>query len=230
MTKVFLSGISAGLGEALCEELLKSYEVYAISRSEPRLVHKNLHFLQCDLSRLEELPLVLADLFQGVDNVECAILNAGAVDNIKTMHDTSIKDLLSILSVNTLSNKVILDFFISQNIALTQVVAISSGASINGHKGWGSYSLSKSALNMLVQLYAQEMTDTHLCALAPGVIHTKLVQQIFQQADANEFPSVESLKNAPAFAVQTAALHILNHLSDLRKHPSGAYLDIRNLI
>ncbi|MFW5816506.1 MAG: alcohol dehydrogenase, partial [Wenzhouxiangella sp.] len=108
------------------------------------------------------------------------------------------------------------------------------GAAVNMNYGWGGYSLSKAALNNLIQLYAHEMTDTHLSALAPGLVDTAMQDYLCGEVDSEEFPSVQKLKDARGTDhmpdARQAAETILDLLPDLRANqPSGSFVDIRQL-
>jgi NAD(P)-dependent dehydrogenase (short-subunit alcohol dehydrogenase family) len=138
------------------------------------------------------------------------------------------------MRVNVWANKVILDWLIERQIPIDQVVAISSGAAVNLHYGWGGYALSKAALNNLMTLYAREMPDTHVVALAPGLIDTGMQDYLCEEVDSDEFPSVQKLKDARGTenmpGPREAAEQIIDLLADLRdNHESGAFVDIRKL-
>lgn len=229
---VFISGISSGLGLGLCEHYLKRDQVFGISRraveGQARLKHQ-----VCDLGQLENIDADLDQLFQGLEHLDLAILNAGQLGNIETLKKQSLTELKHMMDVNLWANKVICDFLLERFPQLQQVVLISSGASINGHKGWGGYSLSKAALNMLAKLYASEHPNTHFSALAPGLIDSAMQDQLCGHVDPETFPSVLRLKEArgtqsmptPSEAGETIA----TALAQLLKLDSGAYADIRTL-
>lgn len=223
---ILITGASSGLGKEFVKQYLdKGFKVYAFSRSDISIKNDNLTFIKLDLLDTHTIHKNLSKL--NMTNIDLAILNAGMIDDIKTMFDNSLEDIYKVMNVNTFSNKIILDFFIKHKIPLNQVIAISSGASINGHKGWGSYSLSKATLNMLINLYADEMLNTHLVSLAPGVIETKLVKKILNEANENEFKSVKSLRDCDKFSLEEAVLNITSNSHYFLKYTSGAYIDIR---
>lgn len=100
--------------------------------------------------------------------------------------------------------------------------------------GWGAYSLSKAALNNLVQLYAHELPETHVISLAPGLIDTAMQDYLCEEVDSGDFPSVQKLKAARGTedmpGPRATAERILDLLDDLKaKHPSGSFVDIRQL-
>jgi NAD(P)-dependent dehydrogenase (short-subunit alcohol dehydrogenase family) len=110
-----------------------------------------------------------------------------------------------------------------------QIVGISSGAAVNGSKGWGAYSLSKSALNMLLKVYAKEYAETHFTSLAPGIISTKMVEHIINEVDDTVFTSAKTLKDAPIQTPQVAAPKLLQTFPKLLNYESGSFLDVRTM-
>ncbi|MGB0583111.1 MAG: SDR family NAD(P)-dependent oxidoreductase, partial [Limisphaerales bacterium] len=162
----------------------------------------------------------------------CAILNAGILGPIADLRNQSIDTLKNVLDVNLWANKNLLDLLLDRGLAIARVVGISSGASVNGNRGWGGYSLSKAALNMLMKLYAKEREDIHFSALAPGLVDTNMQDQIRAMPDDAPFPSVAQLKQATgtdAMPDSTTAgkrvLAAIDRLPGLIE--SGEFADIR---
>ncbi len=230
MKKVFITGVGSGYGEALAELFLKKgYSVYALSRHLPDRLRGKVHFNKADLLALENIYRSLDVLLKDVNDIEIAILNAGILTELKDIHDTPIYEMKMMMDLNVWANKIILDYFIDKKINVKTVIAVSSGASVNGNRGWHGYSISKAALNMLIKLYSREMENTHLIALAPGLILTPMLEKFVLSADENKFPSVKRIKNAPKMTPEEAANLLYEKLDILRTFPSGSYVDIRNI-
>ena len=64
----------------------------------------------------------------------------------------------------------------------------------NGNNSCSGYALSKTALNMMVQLYVHEFPDTHIAAFAPGQVHTQMHADISDAVDSSRYPSTQALK------------------------------------
>lgn len=230
---VLITGTSSGLGHGLAETYLKrGHTVYGLSRRSAGIDSARFHEARVDLEDLDGIGAALDKLIGNAD-ISLAILSAGVLDAFKAMPDVRLDELRRAMDINVWANKLILDWF-AQHQAPRQIVLISSGASVNGNRGWGSYSISKAALNMLAQLYAHDLPDSHLIALAPGLIHTAMQDHINDTADTEAFPSVKRLKQARGTAAmpgpQEVADRIVNALPTLREHyPSGAFVDIRDL-
>ncbi len=152
-------------------------EVYALSRFLPNSLagFSHLHFLPINLHAHEKIGCAV-DWLLKEEELDLAILNAGIIGELKDMSDTSLSEIKAVMDLNVWANKVILDHLKRRTIK--QIVAMSSGASVSGARGWNAYALSKAALNMLIRLYAQEMPNTHLTALAPGLIDTPMMEHI----------------------------------------------------
>ena len=234
---VFITGISTGLGRALAENYLnQGAEVYGLSRSGSGIEHPRLHEAKVDLGNLNKVQTSLALLMQGVDRLDLVILNAGILGEIEPMHTLGMNRLKHLMDVNVWSNKLLLDYLCESWIEVPQVVAISSGAAVNGNKGWGAYSLSKATLNMLIKLYAEEYGDTHFIALAPGLVDTRMQDHLCdpEKVDEQEFPSVQKLRNARGTEAmptpEAAADNIARTIPGLRaERTSGEFIDMRNL-
>ncbi len=234
---ILITGNSGGLGLAFTQHLLnQDYTVYGCSRRGCALQHPQLFDHPLDLADLSAVQAGLAELLGGVEYLKTVILNAGILGDIQTMPTIDMDNLKSLMDINVWSNKLALDWLLQNVPRIDQVIAISSGAAVNGHKGWGAYSLSKAALNMLTKLYASEYPCTHFTALAPGLVDTAMQDHLCnpQQVDAERFPSVQKLRaargtdNMPT-ADQAAAtiLSLLPTLPD--RTESGAFVDVRTL-
>ena len=63
---------------------------------------------------------------------------------------------------------------------------------------WGPYAVSKAGLEMLVKIYAGEITKTRVCAnlIDPGVVRTRLRARAFPGEDPAHLPPPESVTDA----------------------------------
>jgi benzil reductase ((S)-benzoin forming) len=203
---ILITGVSRGVGYWLAnKQIFSGSRVYGLSRNQPEnFAQKDLFFFrQIDLEavgndeNVENLMIAVRKLIQTADKLDQVVLNAGVLGEIQDLRDTALPELNRIMNINLWANKVLLDALLSSGVRVKQVVAISSGASVNGNRGWGGYSLSKAALNMLIKLYAAEWPDreTHFTALAPGIIDTGMQEQIADQAEDSRFPSLDRLRS-----------------------------------
>ncbi|MDX1625320.1 MAG: SDR family NAD(P)-dependent oxidoreductase [Wenzhouxiangellaceae bacterium] len=230
---VLITGNSSGLGRGLTEALLdRDAIVWGMSRSGCPVSSDGLRDRKFDLGNLSTLPEALERLLSDCQRLDLIILNAGQLGRIQPISETATADLEHLMRVNVWANKVILDWLHERMIPVDQVVAISSGAGHNLNYGWGGYALSKSLLDDLVKLYAQEMTDTHFTSLAPGLVDTPMQDEL-EEVDAEEYPSVQKLRDARGTEdmpkPRDAAERILDLLDELKERESGSFVDVRDL-
>ena len=233
--RVFISGVSSGLGYGLAKVYLAmGDEVYGCSRRKPKdLVEQGLHFAGIDLNDSIAGRRDFCKLINGVPNFDLVILNAGKLGQIRDMKETSLEDLRETMEINVWSNKWLLDCFFADERSIEQVVAISSGASQSGSRGWNGYSLSKSALNMLIKLYAGERPQTHFTSLAPGLIDTAMQDYLTSLPQDPRYKPLDILKAAKGTEVmpdgETCARRLIEMFPKLLQVESGSYADIRKL-
>ncbi len=225
---ILITGCSSGLGLALCKFYLeKGFNVYGISRTKPDITNENFYFKSFDLSKIKEIKSVLNGFIQNIGNIENVYLNAGMLGEIKSSFDLSIDELNEVYELNVYANKELLD--ILSSIEVAKVVAISSGASHNGSKGWGSYSLSKAGVNMLINLYSKEMINTRLYAIAPGVIETPMTDYIRFKIDDEVYTSAKRLKEGHIQSAKEAASRLHEALEQSQDIQSGSFFDVRDI-
>ncbi|MGV3774445.1 MAG: SDR family NAD(P)-dependent oxidoreductase [Verrucomicrobiales bacterium] len=236
MQTTFITGVSSGIGQALAESCLRTGQhVYGVSRRKPETLclHAQFHWRSIDLGDIDRIEEQFSAFFPSVSSIDLVVLNAGVLGPLGDLAQTPLAEIKRVMDVNVWANKALLDFLFSLRIPISQVVAISSGAAVKAGRGWNAYSLSKASLNMLIGLYAAERPDTHFCAFAPGVIDTGMQEQISQLPDLADYASFNRLKAAKgtdAMPTPEEAADVLLHGMEMAlEHPSGAFLDIREL-
>lgn len=230
MANILITGASSGLGEALAKAYLENGDtVYAIGRNIPHKLDQNPHFFFFPYD-LRDTFLIQSTLIEFLQNrsFDIVILNAGVLGDIEPLCETDLSDIKDVMEVNVWANKELIDT-LHKNAQVTQIVGISSGAAVNGSKGWGAYSLSKAGLNMLLNVYAKEMPEVHFTALAPGVIDTPMVQHIIENVDEDIYPSAKRLKEGDIRTPQQAAKLLINIFPKLLAYESGSFLDVRTM-
>lgn len=231
MKNLFITGIGSGLGKAFVEVALeRGYKVFALSRHLPTEFKGKIKFKYCDLKALETVYNCTKELLKDTENIDLVILNAGILGDIKEINKTNLYEIQDIMDINVWANKIILDCLINENKEVNQIIGISSGAAVNGNKGWGGYSISKASLNMLLKLYSREMENTHIIALAPGLVLTPMLEYILKNVDEEKFPSVKRLKSSYKQTPREAAEKIFNLLATIKENfKSGEFIDIRKI-
>jgi len=233
---ILITGTSTGVGNGLAKHYLnQGHHVYGISRKADEELNKNKNFkyLPQDLSNFKETEKNVGHFLKDLVTLDMVILNAGKLNEIKDLRDTSIEEIKDVMDINVWANKVLIDSIIKSVKQVVQIVAISSGAAVHGSRGWNAYSLSKATLNMLVDLYSKELPETHIIALAPGLIDTNMQDYIYNHADEDKFPVVKKLKQAkgtPDMPTSVEAAKIISEaIAKATKHESGGFIDVRSM-
>ncbi|MFN3603831.1 MAG: SDR family NAD(P)-dependent oxidoreductase [Leptonema sp. (in: bacteria)] len=249
MKSILITGTSRGLGHDLAKIFLeKGYMVIGLSRNSSSLIdeypdtYKHIYF---DLNHLNELSESIHNFFDKTFfkffpiEMETLVLNAGVLGKIQEIQNTTLKEIETIMNVNVWSNKILIDTFLEMEKklkiqGLKYVLSISSGASIKGDKGWSGYALSKATLNMLIKLYAKELPEKKFISLAPGLVLTKMQDEIYyQNIDLNNFPSfirlIEAREKNQMQTPEETAQNIFTKWEEIFSNESGTYVDIRNI-
>ena len=225
---ILITGCSSGLGLALTNYYLqKGFKVYGISRNKPEIQNQNFIHISFDLSKILEIKTSLTTILKEIKNLDLVFLNAGMLGKIKILQELSIEEMQEVYSLNVYANKELLD--ILMQIDVKNIFIISSGASKTGYKGWGSYSLSKAGVNMLVNLYSNEMFNTKIIALAPGVIKTPMTDYIRFELDENIFTSAKKLNEGLVQTAFETAIKIDVFINRINEFETGSYVDIRQI-
>ncbi|MGR9105829.1 MAG: SDR family NAD(P)-dependent oxidoreductase [Gammaproteobacteria bacterium] len=229
-----ITGNSSGIGLGLTQEYLaRGVEVFGLSRRGCPLDHERLHDACCDLADFAKVAPALQGLLGGIRVLNLVVLNAGVLGEIRELHDTPMEDIRRVMDINLWANKAVMDWLHDSGLSIDQVVFMSSGAAVNGNKGWSGYALSKAALNMMAKLYVHEFPGTHISAFAPGLVHTRMQDFVRDRVDSSRFPSTQALKDAIGTAAMPEPREAGRVLADafgkLRRYESGSFLDIRSM-
>jgi len=233
---VLITGNSSGLGRGFTEHYLEQdWQVYGCSRRGWGDTEPNLRDVRCDLSDFGAIGPALEELLGEAERLDLVILNAGMLGEIKPLTETPLADIQRVMDINVWANKMIMDWLHQWGRPVAQVVMISSGASVLGNEGWGAYALSKASVNMLARLYSHEFRDTHISAVAPGLIDSALMDYLCVVPDPQQFPALQRIRDARGTEVmpkpREAAERVVSTLPELkRKFPSGSFVDVREIL
>lgn len=182
---VIVTGASRGLGLAICRQLLAAgYQVLALARScsaELTSLQQantvNLHFIQADLSQLEQIPDLCQKLVKDYGRPYALINNAavGYDGVLATMHNSEIETLLNI----NVQAPILLSKYLLRPMLLNQqgrIINISSIIARTGFNGLSVYAASKAALEGLSKSLAREVGKAGITVncVAPGYMETTM--------------------------------------------------------
>lgn len=183
-----VTGGSAGIGKAICEELLgKGYEVVSLARRRSEINHPKLHSLEVDLSDRVATAQAAQELAQRFE-VTTVVHNAGVIRPA----------LLSEVNLNDLD--ALVELHMSCAIQLVQaalptmrarrfgrVVLMSSRAAL-GLQTRTSYSATKAAMLGMARTWALELAPEGITVnvVAPGPIRTDMFYDVVDAGSEKE--------------------------------------------
>jgi len=220
-----ITGISSGFCESIAKLCLERGDtVYAFGRHNNKLFinHAGYFFLHVDLGDIGMLRENIKT-FVKKHHFDLVILNAGMLGDIKELGETSLDEIHGIMDLNVWANKHIIDT-LDLHAEVDQLIAISSGAAVNSHKGWGAYAISKAALNTMIKIYAEEKPWTHFSSIDLGIVMTPDLKAVLEKADAEIYPSVSHIKEGTVLTPQYAAKRFLSACESALKKKSGSIL------
>lgn len=240
MSIAWITGTSSGLGEGFVRALISTHQITGLSRRPGSIVDGRYRHITLNLADAAAIPGVIEHAVaaepQPVD-LDLLILNAGMLGPIHDLYGTKLEEIEETMMVNVWANKIIIDTLLSLEEqgklrGPSRILTISSGASQNGARGWNAYSISKAALNMMIQLYAAERPQKKWISLAPGLVQTAM-QDSLAKEDPQRFPALNRLLAARGTADMpdgaTAARRIIDALDRIFASPNGSYVDIRKI-
>jgi benzil reductase ((S)-benzoin forming) len=233
---VLITDTNSGFGHALAVEFLNTgATVYGISRRPNSRLNNfpDYYHLTQDLMKLDELENNITNFLGNLKILDLVILNAGMLPEFKDIRKTPIENITSMLNMNLLANKLIIDIVLERLSAVYQIVAISSGTAINGDRGWNGYAISKAALNTLVKLYAGEIPNTHFSAIEPGIIDAETDEEIFRlvnNGNKGASGNLEINKNGKITNPKYAANYMVEAMGIILQEESGTYSEVRDIL
>lgn len=195
--RVLITGGTSGLGKALAL-LLEDYgaQVVIVARNqeaaESIIAGRNIHFIQGDVAAKHEIHRISGEALGILGGIDVLFNNASYLGEtpLKLLMDTECEDLEKVLETNVVGPfrlaKALLPSMILQNHGT--VINISSDAAVSAYPEWGSYSVSKAALDHLSRIWSEELSSqgVRFLAIDPGDMHTPMHLLAIPDADITE--------------------------------------------
>jgi len=194
-----VTGGSRGLGAALGETLAKrGARVVLVARHEEplaRVVEKiraeggEAHGLAFDVGDKESAHRITGAAAALVGPIDVLVHNASSLGPVplQFMLDTACEELQAVLEAN-LVGPFRIDKIVGGSMALRKtgvIVHLSSDAAVAGYQRWGSYSVSKAALDHLARVLGAELGEhgVRIFSVDPGEMDTKMHADAIPDAD-----------------------------------------------
>ena len=188
MNILIITGGSNGIGKALAAKYQKeNFTVYSISRSISE--GADYHQTKTDLSKRINAVDAINAVFSKIDLKTTysisLINNAGTLGDIHTVGNLDSEKVENTIQLNTVIPLVLANEFIriTKNLnCKKQIINISSGAAVKPYESWSAYCGSKSALDMISKVIAEEQSKlvngVKCVAIYPGVVDTAMQSTI----------------------------------------------------
>ena len=151
----FITGTGRGIGMEIAELLLsKKYQVFGYSRTNT-IKHQNFTFTKIDLSNLHEVQKIK---FPKLNNRDVLLINnAARIGEIIPLNLKKTKAIINDYNLNIISPTILCSKLINiNNSNKKMIINISSGASNSSIACWSTYCATKSALDRLTNVIAEE--------------------------------------------------------------------------
>ncbi|OLS16706.1 MAG: 2-(R)-hydroxypropyl-CoM dehydrogenase [Candidatus Heimdallarchaeota archaeon LC_3] len=196
--KVLITGGTAGLGKSLTEQLLKlGAEVAIVARNKSNLnelkeKYPNLIIISADVSEVDDTHKISGQTIGQLEGIDVLINNASTlgVTPLKLLIDTQCETLEKVIETNLIGPfrliKAVLPTMLLENSGL--IINISSDAAKSSYPQWGSYSISKAALDHLTSVWREELTNSgvQIVSIDPSDMHTAMHLAAIPDADITQ--------------------------------------------
>jgi NAD(P)-dependent dehydrogenase (short-subunit alcohol dehydrogenase family) len=211
-----ITGGSSGLGSAISRALAaKNHLVFNLDIQTPQLEHKQIKFLQVDLTIEEAVKKSIDEIFQETGRIDILVNAAGITGKTAVRsHETSTEDVNQVFRVNFMAS-----YFTSKHTIphmLTnkygRILHIASIAGKEGNAGMLAYSASKAAVIGMTKVQGKEYAETGITinALAPAVIRTPMVDALPEKQVTYMTDKIPMKRCGTLEEVAAAALYIVS--------------------
>lgn len=173
MKKVLIIGGSKGIGKAIIENMINSYRIINISRTEPENIEGDLKHYPCD---------VLTDDLPEIEELDALIYCPGSI-NLKPMTRLSETDFKNDYEINVLGAVKVIQNYLKvlkggkdPSVLLFSTVAVKLGMPFHA-----SIAVAKAGVEALVRSLGAELAPTiRFNAIAPTITETELAGKLLR--------------------------------------------------
>ena len=183
-----VTGGSAGIGQAICEDLLgKGYEVISLSLGKPAVSHPRLHSIEVDLSDRTATAQAAADMVRRFE-VTTVVHNAGVI-RAALLADVNLDEFDELVALHLGAAVQLVQAALPQMRAAQfgRVVMLSSRAAL-GAVTRTAYSATKAGMIGMLRTWALELAADGITvnAVAPGPILTDMFYDVIAKGSERE--------------------------------------------
>lgn len=184
-----VTGASKGIGAAVAKAYAKAgAHVILLARNtkklelvddEIRAFGGEATLIPLDLMNLEEVDKLGPSIYEKFGKLDIFVGNAGFLGTLGPLVQISNREFQHVMDINLSANFRLLKTLdpLLQASSAGRVIFVSTGASVvEGRAYWGTYSVSKAALETMARVYAQETAKTKIRVniIDPGGVRTDM--------------------------------------------------------
>lgn len=203
-----ITGASQGIGAAIAKAYAKAgAHVILIARStkkleaiddEIRTLGGQATLMPLNLLRLDELDTLGPTIHERFGGLDIFVGNAGLLGSLTPITHVDAKEWSQVLDVNLNANFRLIRTLapLLQKSDAGRAIFVTTGGSVtNGRAYWGSYGVSKAAMETLVRVYADETRQTNLRInmINPGVVRTDMRAAAAPGEDPMTLPTADEI-------------------------------------
>lgn len=184
-----ITGASKGIGAAVAKAYAsKGAHVILLARNisgleavdnEIREAGGQATLMPCDLGQLDELEKLGLAIHERFGGLDILVANAGMLGTLKPLPQISMREFQQVVQTNLTANFQLirtLDPLLRNAEAGRAVFVTTSSQVTKGRAYWGTYAISKAALDSMIRVYADETRQTNLRVnlIDPGTVSTDM--------------------------------------------------------
>jgi len=203
-----ITGASQGIGAAVAKAYAKAgAHVILVARNQKNLEKVDdeitaaggkATLLPLDLQDLDAIKKIGPSIAEKIGALDIFVGNAGLVGTLMPLHQISDSEFHRVLDVNLKANFQLIKSLdpllkASKN---GRAIFVSTGRSVtNGRAYWGTYAMSKSALETMVQIYADETRQTNMRVnvIDPNTVRTDMRASVKPGEDPETLPHPDDI-------------------------------------
>ncbi len=182
MRHLLITGVSSGIGLAICQRLLQlGHNVLGISRKKPPIEHPAFSFYSLDLAKIALLPDAFLKLSKEFPKIDGVIFNA-ARGHFGNLEEISFEKMKELMDLNYLSHAYLAKVFLPllKQKPRGDLIFIGSEAALKGKKKGSIYCSSKFALRGFAQALREECASSsvRVSQILPGMARTPFYDEL----------------------------------------------------
>jgi len=203
-----ITGASQGIGAAVAKAYAKAgAHVILVARNQKKLeavddeitaAGGQATLLPLDLQDFDAIKKIGPSIAEKIGKLDIFVGNAGLAGTLMPFHQISDTEFNRVLDVNLKANFHLLKSLdpLLKTSSNGRVILVSTGESVtHGRAYWGTYAISKAALETMAQVYADETRQTNIRVnlIDPNVVRTDMRASVKPGEDPESLPTPEDI-------------------------------------